>query len=244
MSGRAGSGSSEPERQRRIIPASPPAPVMSSSASKGTGAEHDWKSAASGDVVIADLRGGAGPLDTKSSDRVLWISSSLMPIAILLTIFGGLSNGSFALPMKKMKGWAWEHGWFSWALSGLIIVPVAAALLTIPNLGEVYANTSIQAHSLVLLFGFLWGISGLLFGLGIDRLGLALGYGIILGLSSAIGAIGPFITKHPDKLLTPAGFLTMAGVALEPSPSLFVATTSGSGPATEITIVMPFLVVA
>jgi L-rhamnose-H+ transport protein len=137
-----------------------------------------------------------------------------MPFAILLTVIGGLSNGSFALPMKPMKGWAWEHGWFAWALSGLVIIPCAAALLTIPNLAEVYARTSLDTHLVVTLFGFLWGISGLLFGIGIARLGLALGYGIILGLSSALGAIGPFIAKHPDRLFTAAGLTTLAGVLL------------------------------
>jgi L-rhamnose-H+ transport protein len=137
-----------------------------------------------------------------------------MPFAILLTVIGGFSNGSFALPMKPMKNWAWEHGWFAWALSGLVLIPCAAALLTIPNLGEVYTRTSLNTHLLVMLFGFLWGISGLLFGIGIERLGLALGYGIILGLSSALGAIGPFIAKHPDRLFTPAGFTTLAGVLL------------------------------
>lgn len=135
-----------------------------------------------------------------------------MPFGVFLTILGGSMNGSFAVPMRRMRGWAWEHQWFTWAWSGLIVVPVAAGLITIPDLWGVWAATSTGTLALVALFGFLWGISGLLFGIGIERLGLALGYGIIIGISSALGAIGPLIAKHPEQLLTPTGIQTVVGV--------------------------------
>ncbi|MCP5111560.1 MAG: rhamnose/proton symporter RhaT, partial [bacterium] len=110
-------------------------------------------------------------------------------LGILLAVLGGATNGSFAAPMKRMHGWAWEHSWFVWAISGLVVVPCAAALLTIPGLLSIYSETSWSSLSLVAFFGFGWGVSGLLFGIGIDRLGLALGYGIIIGISSALGAV-------------------------------------------------------
>ncbi len=135
-----------------------------------------------------------------------------MPLAILLTALGGAVNGSFAAPLKRIRGWAWEHSWFVWSVSGLVLVPWLAALLTIPALPEVYARTSWNSLGLVAFFGFLWGISGFLFGLGIDRMGLAIGFGVILGISSALGAIGPLVAQHPEELLTRTGILTMIGV--------------------------------
>jgi len=41
-------------------------------------------------------------------------------------------------------------------------------------------------------FGFGWGIGSVLFGLGLNRLGLAVGYGIIIGLIAPIGTFLPF----------------------------------------------------
>jgi len=98
-----------------------------------------------------------------------------MPAGFLIVIFSGVSNGSFAVPMKRMRGWAWEHSWLVWALSALVIVPLAAALSTIPRLWEVYTATSWNSIGLTALFGFLWGISAIMFGLGIDRMGLTIG---------------------------------------------------------------------
>ena len=137
-----------------------------------------------------------------------------MPLGFILVVLGGATNGSFAVPMKRMRGWAWEHSWFVWSVSGLIVVPCVAGLATIPRLWDVYCATSWSSIWLTALFGFLWGISGFLFGLGIDRLGLALGYGIIIGISSALGAIGPLLAKHPEQLLTRTGLLTVSGVLL------------------------------
>jgi L-rhamnose-H+ transport protein len=137
-----------------------------------------------------------------------------MPAGFLIVIFSGVSNGSFAVPMKRMRGWAWEHSWLVWALSALVIVPLVAALSTIPRLWEVYTATSWNSIGLTALFGFLWGISAIMFGLGIDRMGLAIGYGIVIGVSSALGALGPLLAKHSDQLLTRTGLLTVGGVLL------------------------------
>jgi len=137
-----------------------------------------------------------------------------MLFAVLLTALGGAVNGSFAVPMKRVKGWAWEHTWFTWAFSGLILVPGLATLLSVPHLPGVYAATSWSTLGLVAFFGFLWGIAGFLFGLGIDYLGLAVGFGIILGISSALGALGPLVVRHSEEMFTRTGLLTMTGALL------------------------------
>jgi L-rhamnose-H+ transport protein len=59
-----------------------------------------------------------------------------------------------------------------------------------------------------------WGVSAVLFGLGISRVGLALGFGIILGVSSSLGAIVPLLKLHRDRLFTTAGLLAFVGVAV------------------------------
>jgi L-rhamnose-H+ transport protein len=135
-----------------------------------------------------------------------------MELGFLLILLGGLMNGSFATPMKQMRGWAWEHSWLAWAVSALILFPAAAAVATVPGLSHVYADSSGRALALTAMFGFVWGVSSVLFGLGVDRLGLSLGFGIIIGISSTLGALVPLVAQHPERIPTPAGLATLAGV--------------------------------
>ncbi|MDZ7649908.1 MAG: L-rhamnose/proton symporter RhaT [Cytophagales bacterium] len=44
-----------------------------------------------------------------------------------------------------------------------------------------------------ILFGVLWGIGGLTYGLGVRYLGMSLGNSVVLGFCSAFGAIVPSI---------------------------------------------------
>jgi L-rhamnose-H+ transport protein len=138
-----------------------------------------------------------------------------MTLGFLLLLTAGIMNGSFAAPMKRMKGWQWEHCWLMWAIAGLVVVPLAAVLFTVARPFAVYAEAPGRALALIILFGFLWGISAILFGLGVARLGVAIGFAIILGISSALGSIIPLFSKNPGALLETAGQLTLSGVALQ-----------------------------
>lgn len=136
-----------------------------------------------------------------------------MTTGLLLVVLAGLMNGSFATPMKRVRGWAWEHTWSAWALSGCVIIPVLGALATLKEPWRVYAETPRGALAMSGLFGLVWGVAAVLFGLGVARVGLAIGFGVILGISATLGALIPLATLHPEALLEPVGILTMCGVA-------------------------------
>jgi len=137
-----------------------------------------------------------------------------MTVGLLLLALGGLMNGSFATPMKGIRGWAWEHSWLVWSVFGLIVVPWIAALAVVNHPWQVYTSAPASAVALVITFGTLWGVAGVLFGLGVDRVGLAIGFGVILGISASLGALIPLIFLHPESLFRRAGVLTIAGVTL------------------------------
>jgi L-rhamnose-H+ transport protein len=137
-----------------------------------------------------------------------------MTLPFFLVLLAGLMNGSFATPMKSIRGWRWEHSWLIWALTGCVVFPLLAALLTVPKLAAVYGATSAKSIVVAAFFGFLWGVSAVLFGLAVDRLGLALGFGIIIGASAALGALVPLIFQHPEQIATPKGTVTLAGVSI------------------------------
>ena len=129
-------------------------------------------------------------------------------------LIAGLLNGSFVVPMKRMPAWRWENSWLVYSTAGLLIAPWATACLTVPHLGSLLLSSPIAAVVRVLLFGLGWGIGSVLFGLGVTQLGLALGYGIILGIIATVGSLLPLALLHPDRVWTRQGYALMAGMAL------------------------------
>jgi L-rhamnose-H+ transport protein len=132
----------------------------------------------------------------------------------LLVIAAGILQGAFILPMKSTKKWAWEDTWFVYASTGFLLWPWLFVLLTIPHPLSVLASTSLRSLLLVEVFGLGWGIGTVTFGLGVSRLGMALGFTIIIGLAATAGALIPMVVMAPEKLGQPQGLLTLASLAL------------------------------
>lgn len=112
---------------------------------------------------------------------------------ILYHFLGGFASGSFYMPYRKVRGWSWESYWIVGGLFSWLIVPPLAAWLTIPDFGSIIAQTDTQTLFYTYLFGLLWGIGGLTYGLGVRYLGVSLGSSIILGLCMIFGALIPSI---------------------------------------------------
>lgn len=117
-------------------------------------------------------------------------------LGVIFHFIGGFASGSFIVPFKKVKGWAWETYWLIGGLFSWLIVPPLAAYFTIPNFGEIIRQTGSSTLLITYLFGLLWGIGGLTYGLGVRYLGVSLGSSIILGLCMVFGAIIPSIYYH------------------------------------------------
>jgi L-rhamnose-H+ transport protein len=138
---------------------------------------------------------------------------SLLP-GLLLGVVGGMLNGSFTAPMKFSSNWAWENSWLIYSVIGLLCIPIAIALIFVPDLVAVYQAASPGAVALAMLFGFGWGVGSVLFGLGIHMLGMALGFAIILGLTAALGSLIPLIVLSPQALFTAHGVSVLVGLAI------------------------------
>lgn len=129
-------------------------------------------------------------------------------------LIGGVLNGSFVAPMKKLPRWNWENSWLVYSISGLFIIPWLSALITVPDLRHVLSGASSLSIAQVLLFGLGWGVGSVLFGLGIARMGLAVGYGLILGLIAPIGTFLPLLVLHPEQLQTKRGVSLIVGTVI------------------------------
>jgi L-rhamnose-H+ transport protein len=114
-------------------------------------------------------------------------------LGVIFHFIGGFASGSFYIPYKKVKGWAWESYWIVGGLFSWLIVPPIAAYLTVPNFTSIISNTNSSVLAITFIMGLLWGIGGLTYGLGVRYLGVSLGSSIILGLCSVFGALIPSI---------------------------------------------------
>lgn len=125
----------------------------------------------------------------------------------------GTFSGIFAIPFKKNANWTWENNWFIWSFMALLIVPWVVAFATVPSLIDVVSSNS-ACLWLVILFGLIWGYGAILFGKGIDYLGVSLGQPIMLGLINSVGTLMPIVLKNPEQLLLPEGIKIMIGIGV------------------------------
>lgn len=126
-------------------------------------------------------------------------------------LLSGLFNGAFPLPMKSIRGWKWENTWLLFSVLAVLLLPWALAFLFVPHLTQVYRNAPALSIEFPALFGFLWGIAQVTFGLGIEAVGMAVSIAVVSGLGSLFGSLVPLLVLNPGDLFHPRGiFLLIA----------------------------------
>ncbi len=135
-------------------------------------------------------------------------------LGFVFVLFAGMSQGSFYLPATYTKKWEWEHSWVVFSISAMLIINWLVTFILIPNIWQVLGSITSKELGIILLCGVGWGIGAIGTGLGMDRLGMALAYPIILGLVACLGALVPLAVYYPETLLMTKGFVLMGGTAL------------------------------
>jgi len=116
-------------------------------------------------------------------------------IGVLYHWLGGLASGSFYVPYRGVKKWAWETFWLAGGFFSWIIAPWFFAMLMTKDLWPVLHETPATVIFWTFFFGLLWGVGGLTFGLTMRYLGLSLGMAVVLGLCAAFGTLIPPIFR-------------------------------------------------
>lgn len=135
-------------------------------------------------------------------------------LGAFVVLLGGLMGGSFALPFKYLKRWSWENSWAVYSLVALLIIPWIAAIVSVPDLMDVYRSVPAQRLLLTVLFGVGWGIANVLCGVAIDSIGMAISIAIVVGMSAALGGLIPLLLLQPERLNQPSGHYVLLGVAI------------------------------
>lgn len=117
-------------------------------------------------------------------------------IGLSIIAVGAFCQSSCYVPINKIKKWSWESYWLVQGAFAWLLFPLLGAILAVPadySLFEVYTQNPYES-ALTMLFGVLWGIGGLTFGLSMRYLGVALGQSISLGTCAGFGTImGPVL---------------------------------------------------
>ena len=141
-----------------------------------------------------------------------------MPTVILAGvgwhIIGAACAASFYAPIEKVRKWSWETTWavagfFSW-----ILLPIGVSFLLLPSFHGFYASLDSALMVKVALFGAMWGVGNVSYGLTMRHLGMSLGIGVAIGVTLIVGTLVPPLMHGQAAMLfnTRSGLLTMAGV--------------------------------
>ncbi len=134
-------------------------------------------------------------------------------LPFLLVIFASIFQGSFGLGMKYMEPLKWEAWWLVHVTIAMIIFPMLWAYIAIPDLFSIISEAPSNAIYLGMLFGFLWGVGGILFGVSVPFIGLSLTMGIVMGLAASVGSLIPLLQTE-GALSNPATPYILAGVVI------------------------------
>lgn len=138
-------------------------------------------------------------------------------LGVLFHWLGGLASGSFYVPFKGVKRWSWETAWLVAGVFSWIIAPWTFALINTNDVVAVLGETSSSTWFFTYLFGALWGLGGLTFGLTLRYLGMSLGMAVALGYCTVFGTLIPPIFKGEfySKLIEPVnGRWVLAGLVV------------------------------
>ncbi|MGB6193036.1 MAG: L-rhamnose/proton symporter RhaT [Terracidiphilus sp.] len=129
-------------------------------------------------------------------------------------VLGAAMAASFYAPIEKVKKWSWETTWavagfFSW-----ILLPISVSLLLLPDFRGFYASMDPHLLLKVALFGAMWGVGNVSYGLTMRHLGMSLGIGVAIGVTLVVGTLIPPMMHGQLGFLfeTKSGMLTMVGV--------------------------------
>jgi L-rhamnose-H+ transport protein len=141
-------------------------------------------------------------------------------LTVLIVLLAGLLQGTFGLGMKKFAPLAWEAYWLIFSVAGMIVIPALWALYTVPHpwaaIGAVPGTLVLK----VMLYGAGWGVGAILFGMGVNYVGMTLTNGIAMGLAAALGSLVPMVMNgnltlnRATLVILLANLVMLVGVAI------------------------------
>ena len=137
-------------------------------------------------------------------------------IGLLFHALGGVAAASFYAPLKFIRKWPWECFYLAMGAFAWLLTPWIFAGATTPDLFGVLSRAPASALAWTFLFGILWGVGAVTYGLTMRYLGMALGMSVALGFCALFGTLIPPIFRGELMAVasTTGGQVVIGGVAL------------------------------
>lgn len=140
--------------------------------------------------------------------------NNVILLGILWHLVGAASAACFYAPFKQVRQWSWETMWSIGGLMSWLILPWAVSWLLLPDFWQYYRSFSPSTLLPVFLFGAMWGIGNVNYGLTMRYLGMSMGIGIAIGITLVVGTLmTPLLQGRFVALFGSAGgLMTLLGV--------------------------------
>lgn len=134
-------------------------------------------------------------------------------VGLLIIALGSIGQSSSYVPIRKVKQWSWESFWLVQGLFAWIVFPLLGAQLAVPESLSLVELLGAGGAGMSVVYGVLWGIGGLTFGLSMRYLGVALGQSIALGTCAGFGTLLPALFAGTN-IFHGAGLTLLVGVCI------------------------------
>lgn len=135
---------------------------------------------------------------------------------LFLHACGGAAAASFYAPLKLIRRWPWESFYLAMGVFSWLCTPWIFAGLTTPDVLGVLARSPRSAIAWTFVFGALWGVGAVTYGLTMRYLGMALGMSVALGFCAMFGTLIPPLVRGQIAAIAAndGGRIVLGGVAL------------------------------
>ena len=134
-------------------------------------------------------------------------------VGLLIIAIGSFGQSSSYVPIKKVKQWSWESFWLVQGIFAWLVFPGIGMAIALPEGASLFSLLGSGGAVMSVVYGVLWGVGGLTFGLSMRYLGVALGQSVSLGTCSAFGTLFPALFAGTD-LFSGDGLVLLVGVMI------------------------------
>lgn len=135
-------------------------------------------------------------------------------LGIFWHLVGAGSAACFYAPLKKVKHWSWETMWSVAGVVSWIILPWSITYFLLPDFWAYFSVFDASILWPVFLFGAMWGIGNIGYGLTMRYLGMSMGIGIAIGITLVVGTLmTPILQgRFMELIASKGGIFTLIGV--------------------------------
>jgi L-rhamnose-H+ transport protein len=129
---------------------------------------------------------------------------------------GAASAASFYAPISKVKKWTWEGTWAVAGIFSWVLLPICVSAMLLPEFRAFYGSLDPAVVLRTFLFGAMWGVGNVSYGLTMRYLGMSLGIGVAIGVTLIVGTLIPPLAHGQFHILvsTRGGLLTLLGIVV------------------------------